>query len=233
MTIRSLKSLFNPSAIALVGASKRPGSIGWVLARNLMSAGFDGPIMPVNPKHRAVGGVLAWPNVAALPVVPDLAVVSTPPDVVPGVIAELRDKGCKAAVVITAGFGEGGDHAGAERAEALRQAAGDMRILGPNVLGLMVPGAGLNAGFAHKAPLPGDLAFVAQSGAVLASVLDWASARDIGFSHMVALGDMLDVDFGDMLNYLGRDPQVRAILLYIEAINDARDFMSAARAAAR
>ena len=233
MTIRSLESLFNPSAIALVGASKTPGSIGWVLARNLMSAGFDGPIMPVNPKHRAVGGVLAWPNVAALPVVPDLAIVSTPPDVVPGVVAELRDKGCKAVVVITAGFGEGGDRAGAERAEALRRAAGDMRILGPNVLGLMVPGVGLNAGFAHKAPLAGDLAFVAQSGAVLASVLDWASTRDIGFSHMVALGDMLDVDFGDMLNYLGRDPQVRAILLYVEAINDARDFMSAARAAAR
>ncbi|UCH74701.1 MAG: bifunctional acetate--CoA ligase family protein/GNAT family N-acetyltransferase [Rhodospirillales bacterium] len=233
MTVRSLECMFNPSAIALVGASKTPGSIGWVLARNLMSGGFDGPIMPVNPKHRAIGGALAWPNVAALPVVPDLGVICTPPDVVPGVIAELRDKGCKAAVVITAGFGEGGDRTGMERAEALRRAAGDMRILGPNVLGLMVPGVGLNAGFAHKAPLRGDLAFVAQSGAVLASVLDWASTRDIGFSHMVALGDMLDVDFGDMLDYLGRAPEVRAILLYIEAIKDAREFMSAARAAAR
>ncbi len=233
MTVRSLDYLFNPSAIALVGASKTPGSVGSVLARNLMSGGFDGPIMPVNPKHRAIGGVLTWPNVGALPIVPDLAVVSTPPDVVPGVIAELREKGCKAAVVITAGFGEGGDRAGAERAEKLRCAAGDMRILGPNVLGLMVPGVGLNAGFAHKAPLRGDLAFVAQSGAVLASVLDWASVRGIGFSHMVALGDMLDVDFGDMLDYLGRAPEVRAILLYIEAIKEAREFMSAARAAAR
>jgi len=233
MTIRSLECMLKPSAIALVGASKTPGSIGWVLARNLMSGGFDGPIMPVNPKHRAIGGVLAWPNVAALPVVPDLAVISTPADVVPGVIAELRDKGCKAAVVITAGFGEGGDRDGAERAEALQRAAGDMRILGPNVLGLMVPGIGLNAGFAHKAPLPGDLAFVAQSGAVLASVLDWASARGIGFSHMVSLGDMIDVDFGDMLDCLGRSPEVRAILLYVEAIKEAREFMSAARAAAR
>jgi acetyltransferase len=233
MTIRSLKSLFNPSSIALVGASKTPGSIGWVLARNLMSGGFDGPIMPINPKHRAVGGALAWPNVAALPVVPELAVISTPPDVVPGVVAELRDKGCKAAVIITAGFGEGGDRVGAERAAALRRAAGDMRILGPNVLGLMVPGVGINAGFAHKASLPGDLAFVAQSGAVLASVLDWAATREIGFSHMVALGDMLDIDFGDVLDYLGREPSVRAILLYIEAIKDAREFMSAARAAAR
>ncbi len=233
MTVRSLECMFHPSAIALVGASKTPGSIGWVLARNLMSGGFDGPIMPVNPKHRAIGGALAWPNVAALPVVPDLGVICTPPDVVPGVIAELRDKGCKAAVVITAGFGEGGDRVGVERAAALRRAAGDMRILGPNVLGLMVPGVGLNAGFAHKAPLRGDLAFVAQSGAVLASVLDWASARGIGFSHMVALGDMLDVDFGDTLDYLARAPEVRAILLYIEAIKEAREFMSAARSAAR
>jgi len=233
MTLRSLDTLFNPSSIALVGASKTPGSVGWVLARNLMAGGFDGPIMPVNPKHRAIGGVLAWPNVASLPVVPELAVISTPVDVVPGVVAELREKGCKAAVVITAGFGEGGERAGAERAEALRRAAGDMRILGPNVLGLMVPSAGLNAGFAHRAPRRGDLAFIAQSGAVVASVLDWAEARGIGFSHMVSLGDMLDIDFGDLLDYLGRAPDVRAILLYVEAIRDARSFMSAARAAAR
>lgn len=233
MTVRSLESLFNPASIALIGASKTPGSVGRVLARNLMGGGFDGPIMPVNPKHRAVGGVLTWPNVAALPVVPELAIISTPPDVVPAVVAELREKGCKAAVIITAGFGEGGDSTGAERAAALRRAAGEMRILGPNVLGLMVPGAGLNAGFAHRAPLPGDLAFVAQSGAVLASVLDWSMTRGIGFSHMVALGDMLDIDFGDMLDYLGRAPEVRAVLLYIEAIKDAREFMSAARAAAR
>jgi succinyl-CoA synthetase alpha subunit len=233
MTLRSLDSLFNPSSIALVGASKTPGTVGYVLARNLMSAGFDGPIMPVNPKHRAIGGVLTWPNVASLPVTPELAVVSTPADSVPGVVADLREKGTKAAIVVTAGFGEGGDRTGISRAAALQKAAGDVRIVGPNVLGVMVPGIGLNAGFAGRTPLAGDLAFVAQSGAVLASVLDWATARGIGFSHMVSLGDMLDVDFGDMLDYLGRDPRVRAILLYIEAIKDVRKFMSAARAAAR
>jgi acetyltransferase len=233
MTLRSLDSLFNPSSIALVGASKTPGTVGYVLARNLMSAGFDGPIMPVNPKHRAIGGVLTWPNVASLPVTPELAVVSTPADSVPGVVADLREKGTKAAIVVTAGFGEGGDRTGLSRAAALQKAAGDVRIVGPNVLGVMVPGIGLNAGFAGRTPLAGDLAFVAQSGAVLASVLDWATARGIGFSHMVSLGDMLDVDFGDMLDYLGRDPRVRAILLYIEAIKDVRKFMSAARAAAR
>lgn len=233
MTIRSLDCLLKPSSIALVGASKTQGSIGWVLARNLISGGFDGPIMPVNPKHRSIGGVLTWPNVSSLPVVPELAVISTPPDVVPGAVAELREKGCKAAAIITAGFGESSDREGLERAEAVKRAAGDMRILGPNVLGVMVPGIGLNAGFAHKAPRAGDLALVAQSGAVLASTLDWADARQIGFSHMIALGDMLDVDFGDMLDYLGRAADVRAILLYIEAITDAREFMSAARAAAR
>ena len=233
MTVRSLESLLNPSSIALVGASKTPGSVGWVLARNLMSGGFDGPIMPVNPNHRAIGGVLTWPDVSSLPVVPELAVVSTPAEVVPGVVAELREKGCKAVVVVTAGFGEGSDPKGYERAEALKQAAGDMRILGPNVLGVMVPGIGLNAGFSQRAPIAGDLAFVAQSGAVLASVLDWASRRGIGFSHLVALGDMLDVDFGDLLDYLGRKPEVRAILLYVEAIHEARGFMSAARATAR
>lgn len=105
MTIRSLESLFNPSSIALVGASKTPGSVGRALARNLIGGGFDGPIMPVNPKHAAIGGVLAWPSVSSLPVIPELAVISTPADVVPGAIAELREKGCKAAVVITAGFG--------------------------------------------------------------------------------------------------------------------------------
>jgi acetyltransferase len=233
MTVRSLESLLNPSSIALVGASKTPSSVGWVLARNLMSGGFDGPIMPVNPNHRAIGGVLTWPDVSSLPVVPELAVVSTPAEVVPDVVAELRDKGCKAVVVVTAGFGEGSDPKGYERAEALKQAAGDMRILGPNVLGVMVPGIGLNAGFSQRAPIAGDLAFVAQSGAVLASVLDWASRRGIGFSHLVALGDMLDVDFGDLLDYLGRKPEVRAVLLYVEAIHEARGFMSAARATAR
>lgn len=233
MTVRSLESLFNPSSIALIGASKTPGTVGYVLARNLMSAGFDGPIMPVNPKHRAIGGVLTWPNVGSLPVTPELAVISTPADVVPGIVADLRNRGTKAAIVVTAGFGEGGDRDGLSLAGALREAAGDMRIVGPNVLGVMVPGIGLNAGFAGRTSLVGDLAFVAQSGAVLASVLDWATARGIGFSHMVSLGDMLDVDFGDMLDYLGRDPHVRAILLYIEAVKDARKFMSAARAAAR
>jgi acetyltransferase len=233
MSIRDLDYIFRPSSIALVGASNRPKSVGAVLARNLMRAGFQGPIMPVNPKHRAIGGVLAWPSVADLPMVPDLGVVCTPADAVPGVIAELRAKGAQAAVVITAGFGDGGDSDGETRREAMLEASQRMRIIGPNVLGVLVPGAGLNASFAHIDAAPGDLAFVSQSGAVVTSVLDWAAARGIGFSHMVSLGDMADVDFGDMLDYLALQPDVRAILLYVEAVTNARKFLSAARIAAR
>lgn len=233
MSVRDLDYLLNPTSIALVGASKRPGSVGDVLARNLFGGGFEGPIMPVNPHHTAIGGSLAWPDIDSLPITPDLAVVATPADAVAGVIRDLRAKGCRAACIITAGFGEGGDADGERRRADVLEAAGPMRLLGPNVLGLMVPGIGLNASFAHIAPLKGDLAFVAQSGAMLTSVLDWATGRGIGFSHMISLGDKIDVDFGDLLNHLAVASDVRAILLYIEAIGDAAKFMSAARAAAR
>lgn len=233
MTIRNLEFLLKPSSIALIGASKRAASVGALVARNLLKGGFDGPVMPVNPKHQAIEGVLTYPDVAHLPLTPDLAVISTPADAVPGIVAELAARGTKAAVVITAGFGEGGE--GAERRQAMLDAARPhlMRIVGPNCLGVMVPGIGLNASFAHLDPLPGKLAFIAQSGAVTTSVIDWATTRGIGFSHLVSLGDMADVDFGDMLDYLTYDPETRAILLYVEAITQARKFMSAGRAAAR
>ena len=234
MTIRNLEKLFKPEAIALIGASKQPGSVGAVLAENLFGSGFDGPILPVNPKHRSIQGVLTFESVDSLPLVPDLAIIATPPATVPGLIAELGAKGTKAAVVITAGLGEA-DGDGQNLMQAMLDAAKPhlLRVVGPNCLGVLVPGAGLNASFAHLSPKPGKLAFVGQSGAVTTSVLDWATSRDIGFSHLVALGDMSDVDFGDMLDYLANDPGTNAILLYIEAITDARKFMSAGRAAAR
>ncbi|WP_435099507.1 bifunctional acetate--CoA ligase family protein/GNAT family N-acetyltransferase [Arhodomonas sp. AD133] len=235
MTIRNLGHLFSPTSVALIGASRTPQSVGAVVARNLFKSGFDGPIMPVNPKHRAVQGVLTYPDVASLPVTPDMAVVCTPPDTVPGLIRELAERGTKAAVVITAGFGEGGDEAGAERRRAMLEAARPslMRVVGPNCLGVLVPRIGLNASFSHITPRSGRLAFVTQSGAIVTSVLDWAQSRGIGFSHLVSLGDMADVDFGDMLDYLANDAETRAILLYVEAVTNARKFMSAARAAAR
>lgn len=234
MTIRNLDRLFKPRSIALIGASRRARAIGQVVARNLFNAGFDGPIMPVNPRERSIEGVLAYPSVADLPVVPDLAVIATPPQTVPGLVRELGERGTKAAIVITAGFAELGEEGRALQQELLDAAKPHlMRLVGPNCLGVMVPGQGLNASFCHVPPLKGDIALVAQSGAVVTSIVDWATPRGIGFSHLVSLGAMADVDFGDLLDYLAQDSSVRAILLYVEAITHARKFMSAARAAAR
>ncbi len=234
MTIRNLDSMFKPSAVALIGASPRAGSIGAVLARNLATAGFKGDIYPVNPKYKTIEGLPAYPDVDSLPKAPDLAVVATPPDTVPRLIEELGRRGTRAAVVITAGFSEG---SGTGRQLCARMLAAArprlLRIVGPNCLGIMVPGVGLNASFGHVQPLRGNIAFVAQSGAVQTSVLDWATSRGIGFSHFVSVGNMSDVDFGDMLDYLAADFSAKAILLYIENVTHARKFMSAARAAAR
>jgi acetyltransferase len=206
-----------------------------LVTENLIRGGFSGPIWPVNPKHRKVAGLRTFGDVSALPQAPDLAVICTPPDVVPGLIDQLGRVGTRAAVVITAGFGEGGDARGAELKRAMQAASRpyQLRIVGPNCLGILVPGAGLNASFAHLAPERGGIAFVTQSGAIVAAILDWSQGRGIGFSHLVSLGDMADVDLGDMLDYLASDTSTMAILLYVEAVTQARKFMSAARAAAR
>lgn len=234
MSVRNLDYLFKPASVALIGASTRAGSVGAVVARNLFNAGFEGPVMPVNPHHRAVEGVLAYPDVTSLPVTPDLAVICTPPDSVPSLVTELGARGTKAAIIITAGLGADDGKGGTLRQAALDAARPHLlRIVGPNCLGVMAPRAGLNASFAHIAPRAGDIAFVTQSGAMVTAVLDWATSRGIGFSQFVSLGDMADVDFGDMLDYLAADPATKAVLLYIEAVTDARKFMSAARACAR
>ena len=235
MTIRNLDALFKPKSIALVGASDKPGSIGAILAENLLTAGFQGKVIPINPGHEQILGLKTYPDAASLPQTVDLGVICTPADAVPGIVDALAARGARGVVVITAGFGEGRDARGIARQSALTDAArsGQVRVIGPNCLGILVPGIGLNASFAHRVPRRGKLAFVAQSGAIVTSVLDWADARGIGFSHLLSLGDMVDVDFGDTLNYLAGDAATRAILLYIESIKDARKFMSAARAASR
>jgi acetyltransferase len=235
MSIANLQSLFAPQSVALIGASRQANSVGAVLARNLVSAGFKGPIWPVNPRATEIAGLKAYQSLAALPGAPELAVIATPPQTIPDIIATLAKRGTKAAVVITAGFSESRDAEGAKRTQAMLEAARPtrMRIVGPNCLGIQAPASGLNASFAHVHALPGSLAFVTQSGAIITAVLDWAAERKIGFSHVVSLGDMNDVDFGDMLDWLALDSGTSAILLYIEAISDARKFMSAARAAAR
>jgi len=235
MTVRNLQAMFHPKSVALIGAGKTPKSVGAVLATNLMSSGFGGTILAVNPKYSAVAGCQCFPDIESLPEVPDLAVIATPADTVPALIRKLGQAGTKAAIVISAGGGDGKSEQARRWRQLLRESARPylLRILGPNCLGAMIPGHCLNASFGQIAPLTGNLAFVAQSGAVLTSVLDWATSREIGFSHFVSLGDMVDVDFGDMLDYLTADMATRAILLYVESITNTRKFMSAARAAAR
>ena len=235
MSVRNLDRLFAPRSIAVIGASRRVRSVGAVLTRNLLQAGFDGPVMAVNPHERAIESMLVYNSVAELPETPDMAAICSPPHTVPEVIAELGARGTKAAVVITAGFGESRDSEGHSLKQQMLDAARPhlMRIVGPNCVGVMVPPQGVNASFVHVPPLPGDIGFVTQSGAIATSVVDWATHRGIGFSHVVSLGNMADVDFGDMLDYLAADQHTRAILLYIEAITDARKFLSAGRAAAR
>lgn len=235
MTIRNLDALFKPRSVALLGASAAPSSVGAVLAANLLSGGFAGRVMLVNPRHRQVGGERCYSSVEQLPEAPDLAVIATPPDSVPGLVASLGARGTRAAVVITAGFAETGTAAGRQRQQQLLDAARPqlLRVVGPNCVGLLAPGIGLNASFAHLDAEPGKLAFIAQSGAILTAMLDWAKPRNIGFSCLASLGDMCDVDFGDLLDYLALDRGTSAILLYVEAITSPRKFISAARAAAR
>ncbi|MHC1725931.1 MAG: acetate--CoA ligase family protein [Syntrophobacteraceae bacterium] len=224
-----------PSSVALIGASARPGSVGAVILKNILGAGFHGEIFLVNPKHRSLEGLPVYPGIASLPVSPDMAVIAVPPDSVPEVVADAGACGAKVAVVITAGMGEGGLQHGLKLRHTMLQAAQlhSLRIIGPNCLGIIVPGSRLNASMAHVSPHEGDIAFISQSGALQTAVLDWASSQNIGFSHVISLGSMVDVDFGDVLDYLSIDLSTRAILLYLEGLTDTRKFMSAARAAAR
>jgi acetyltransferase len=228
MSIRHLDALLNPRSIVVLGASDRPGSVGATVWRNLRSGAFAGAIRPVNPAHKSLDGEHVFARCADLPATPDLAVVCVPPEAVGDALAELGRTGTHAAIVMTAGI------AAPDKARMLAAARPHLlRILGPNCIGLLSPHLGLNASFAHTDALPGDLAFVTQSGAILTAVLDWSKTRRIGFSHLVSLGDHLDVDAGDLLDYLASDDRTRAILLYLESIESPRKFMSAARAAAR
>ncbi|HBB39850.1 MAG: GNAT family N-acetyltransferase [Nitrospirae bacterium CG18_big_fil_WC_8_21_14_2_50_70_55] len=234
MSTEHLHSLFHPESVAIVGATNRPHAIGNLVMRNLLQGGFEGPVMPVNPKRQAVCGVLTYANVESLPVVPDMAVICTPPATVPELVDKLGSRGTRAITVLTAGLGAKGDDSHTLREQMMAAARRHgVRILGSNCLGLLVPGAQLNASFAHISALPGKIAFISQSGALGTAVIDWAGAHNIGFSHFVSLGDADDIDFGDLLDYLASDATTRAILLYIESVRDARKFLSAARAAAR
>lgn len=235
MTIRHLDALLSPRTVALVGATDREGTLGRVLTRNLLAGGFRGEVWPVNRRHDRVAGRRAWRDVRDLPAAPDLAVIAIPPPGIPDLIRELGRLGTRAAIVISAGFAELGTAQGRELQQAILDAARPylLRVMGPNCLGLLVPGTGLNASFAHLQPRPGGLALVSQSGAILTSLLDWAESRHIGFSHLISVGNMADVDTGDLLDYLALDHKTSAILLYLESVHSVRKFFSAGRGAAR
>lgn len=235
MSGHNLQYLLAPGSVAVVGGSDRQGSVGATVMRNLLAGGFHGPIWPVNTQHARVAGLPAFPAAAQLPSAPDLAVICTPAPTVPAIVAQLAARGCRAAIVISAGLEQPAPDGGTLGGAMLREARGSgLRILGPNCIGLLVPGLGLNASFVHLPTVrAGGIAFVAQSGALTTAMLDWAQSSGVGFSHCISLGNAADVDFGDLLDYLGKDRSTRAVLLYIESVTGARKFMSAARAAAR
>ncbi len=229
-----LDRFFTPQAIAVFGASKRANAVGTRVYNNLLESGFSGPIYPINPKYQTLDDHDCYPDIQAIKEPIDLAVIATPAPSVPEIIHACGEHGVRAAIVISAGFSEGdGKGLAYERAalDAARQY--QMRILGPNCLGLIRPSMGMNATFSKNSAQPGNLALVSQSGALCTAILDWAAEHDIGFSTIVSLGDAADIDFGDILDYLSQDAQTQSILLYVEGIRDARRFMSGLRIAAR
>lgn len=230
----NLSRIFNPRRVVVVGASEKPGTIGNALMSNLLQGGFSGELTPINPKYDFIHGLPASDFVSDLKTGVDLAVIATPIHTVPEIVEECVLKKIAGAVVISAGGKEAGDQGKNIEARIRRTAyKGGLRIIGPNCLGILNPGANLNASFASEMPTSGNLAFVSQSGAICTAVLDLAFRERFGFSHFVSTGSMLDVDFGDMIDYLGNDPSAKSILLYIENLTNYRKFMSAARSVSR
>lgn len=230
MSPHNLAALLSPTSLAVIGGSDAPGSVGQVVVENLVSGGFTGPIYLVNPRPLSIVGTSWKATIAELPEAPELAVVAVPAAAVPQVIADLGAAGVKIAVILSAGLTQANG-----LREAMLQAAraSGLRIIGPNGLGFLAPHAGLNASFARGAPQPGGLALISQSGALVSGLIDWATTRQLGFSGIVSVGDMAEVDLGDLIDLFAADPRTDAILLYIEGVTNAAKFMSAARAAAR
>ena len=225
-----LDVFFTPNNIAIIGATENPGSVGRTTLWNLISTPFGGTVFPVNPKRSSVLGIRAYPSISDVPEQCDLAVVVTPAPSIPAIIGECGENGVRGAVVISAGFKELGPPGIELERKLLEQARKyNIRIIGPNCLGLMAPLSGVNATFAAGMAKPGNVGFISQSGALCTAVLDWSFRQQVGFSAFISIGSMLDVSWGDLIDYLGRDPRTRSILIYMESIGDARSFLSAAR----
>ncbi|WP_373535864.1 bifunctional acetate--CoA ligase family protein/GNAT family N-acetyltransferase [Microcoleus sp.] len=225
-----LDRIFHPRSVAVIGATEREGSVGRTLLWNLISNPFGGTVFPVNPQRHSVLGLKSYPDIASVPEVVDLALIATPAAVVPQAIRECIAAGVKGAVIVSAGFKEIGPAGVALEQEIMAAARlGGMRIIGPNCLGVMNPVLGLNATFAGTIARPGNVAFISQSGALCTSILDWSLGENVGFSTFVSIGSMLDVGWGDLIEYFGDDPHTKSIVLYMESMGDARSFLSAAR----
>jgi acetyltransferase len=235
MSTHSLSNIFHPNSIAVVGASAKPSTVGRTVLENLQQAGFPGPIYPVNPKYEALLGLKAYASISTLPGVPDLAVVATPAATIPALVRECGEVGVHGLIILSAGFREVGPAGEAlERALAAELAKfPEMRVVGPNCLGVLVPESRLNASFAAAMPQAGRIAFLSQSGALCTSILDWSLAVNIGFSYFVSIGNALNVKVGDLIDYFAEDPLTDSIVLYVESVTEARRFMSAARAFTR
>jgi acetyltransferase len=235
MSTKNLDKIFDPTRVAVIGASDTPTSVGYTVLRNLVGSGFKGVVYPVNPKRESVQGIQAYKDIKSLPNVPDLGVICTPSPTVADLVRSLGEAGTRGIVIISAGFREIGE-AGRKLEEQIlceqRKFPG-MRIIGPNCLGIMVPSINLNASFAAATPTRGHIGFISQSGALCTSVLDWAIDAGIGFSYFVSVGNMLDVSMADLIDYFGSATDTQSIILYIESITEAREFVSAARAFAR
>ena len=235
MNVHHLGRIFEPTRIALVGVGPNPKSVGGKVLSNLVGGGYAGVVYPVNPDHESVLGIQCHSDVARLPHTPDLAIICSPAEQVPAQVAACGEAGILGLIIVSAGFKETGESGRAleQRIREEHSRFAGMRILGPNCLGVIVPRLNLNASFAPAMPKDGSIAFISQSGALCSSVLDWALEGRIGFSHFVSVGNALDVDFGDLIDYFGEDEQTRSIILYLESLSDARSFMTAARAFAR
>ncbi|MGE4505900.1 MAG: acetate--CoA ligase family protein, partial [Desulfovibrionaceae bacterium] len=235
MSVVNLEYLFNPKSVAVIGATNKPNNIGNIVMKNIMGGGFLGPVMPVSQEADAIAGVLTYAQVADLPKVPDLAIVCRPVAEAPEIIDELRLRGTHGVMLLGSDIAKLDDDERQSMRARILEAANfpDVRVLGPKCLGFISPHLSLNASLAHTTADPGRIAFITQSDSLLTTVLDWAKGQNIGFSHLVALGSRIDVTIADVLDYLSSDAYTRAILLYVESVCDARDFMSAGRAASR
>ena len=234
MSVENLDRVFKPKSIAVIGASNKLGTPGYNIFRNLIGSGYEGVVFPVHPSNESIQGVQAYKNVQDIPKIADLAIIATPSKIVPDVVEQCGKKGIKGIVIISAGFKEIGKK-GIELEQILLNIRKkyNLRIIGPNCVGFILPFLNLNATFARSMPLKGNIALFSQSGAICGAILDWAAASNVGFSSFVSVGSMLDIDFGDLIDYFGMDIHTRSIVLYVESITNARKFMSAARSFAR